>query len=77
MNPIAYFVTGTDTEIGKTTLSCALVRNLAKKGLKVAAMKPVAAGATQLDGIWHNDDVDALMKASNMICPFHLSLPFS
>ena len=59
MNPIAYFVTGTDTEIGKTTLSCALVRNLAKKGLKVAAMKPVAAGATQLDGIWHNDDVDA------------------
>ena len=76
MNPIAYFVTGTDTEIGKTTLSCALVRNLAKKGLKVAAMKPVAAGAAQLGGIWHNDDVDALMKASNMDLPVSLVAPF-
>lgn len=76
MNPIAYFVTGTDTGIGKTTLSCALVQNLAQKGLQVAAMKPVAAGASPIDGIWHNEDVDALMKASNMDLPVSLVAPF-
>ncbi len=76
MNPISYFITGTDTEIGKTTVSCALVRNLVGKGLRVAVMKPVAAGASQLDGIWHNEDVDALMHASNMNLPVSLVSPF-
>ena len=76
MKPLSYFITGTDTEIGKTTLSCTLIRNLASKGLRVAAMKPVAAGASQVDGVWHNEDVDALMAASNMTLPVSLVSPF-
>ncbi|MEM9529826.1 MAG: dethiobiotin synthase [Pseudomonadota bacterium] len=38
------FITGTDTEIGKTHASVALIQALRRGGLKVNAMKPVAAG---------------------------------
>ena len=39
------FVTGTDTEIGKTLVSAALLHILAQRRVRVAAMKPIAAGA--------------------------------
>ena len=76
MNPLSYFITGTDTEIGKTTVSCALIRALAKKGLHVAPMKPVAAGASEIGGQWHNEDVDALIAASNTELPLSLIAPY-
>lgn len=76
MTPLSYFITGTDTEIGKTTISCALIRALAKKGLHVAPMKPVAAGASEIGGQWHNEDVDALIAASNMELPLSLIAPY-
>lgn len=62
----ACFVTGTDTEIGKTLISSAMLHALTQKGVRAAGMKPVAAGAEQRDGIWHNDDVDALNAAGNV-----------
>ncbi len=83
MSVPAYFIAGTDTEIGKTTLSSVIIRALAKRGLKTAAMKPVAAGTVLVDGVPHNEDVDALMAASNMalpqetVCPFLLNTPIS
>lgn len=76
MNPLSCFITGTDTEIGKTTVSCAIIRALVKKGLQVAAMKPVAAGAFEFDGALHNEDVDALAEASNMSLPLSLTTPY-
>ena len=63
--PRAYFVTGTDTEIGKTLVSCALVYAMAQRGWKSVGMKPVAAGTTQQNGVLCNDDVEALKAASN------------
>jgi dethiobiotin synthetase len=54
------FVTGTDTEIGKTLVASALVHWQAQQGWRVAAMKPIAAGAEWRDGRWCNEDVDAL-----------------
>ena len=39
-----YFVTGTDTGIGKTTVSCALLRSFSRLGLESAGMKPVSSG---------------------------------
>ena len=83
MSRPAYFIAGTDTEIGKTTLSSVIIRALAAKGLKTAAMKPVAAGTVLVDGVPHNEDVDALMAASNMdlpqemVCPYLLNTPVS
>lgn len=61
-----FFITGTDTEIGKTRISAALTHVLASQGLQTAAIKPVAAGQELVDGRWINDDVLALRAASNM-----------
>lgn len=57
-----YFVTGTDTGVGKTTVSCALLRAFAAQGKKVVAMKPVVAGSE--NGRWR--DVEQLIAASNI-----------
>lgn len=62
----AFFITGTDTEIGKTYASCALLAAADQQGLRAVALKPVAAG-TDSDG--HNDDVVRLMAASNVVLP--------
>jgi dethiobiotin synthetase len=55
-----FFVTGTDTEVGKTAISCALLRAAADAGLRTAAVKPVAAGCDE-DG--RNEDALALMAS--------------
>lgn len=57
-----FFVTGTDTSIGKTTISCALLHAFAAQGKKVAGMKPIAAGSE--NGQWM--DVEQLLAASNV-----------
>lgn len=71
-----FFVTGTDTEIGKTLVSAALLFALAKMGLSTVGMKPVAAGAELRDGVWHNEDVDALMAAASVPCAIELVAPY-
>lgn len=75
------FVTGTDTEVGKTAISAGLLHLLGRRGLCVAGYKPVAAGASWgsgasgAEGHWHNDDVEALLAASTItltradVCP--------
>lgn len=44
MSGKAYFITGTDTDVGKTHVSCALLAAARQRGLRTAALKPVAAG---------------------------------
>ena len=61
-----FFVTGTDTEIGKTFVSSLLIKILVAEGLKVAGMKPVASGAKTVDGVLKNEDALSLIKASNI-----------
>lgn len=60
---MSYFITGTDTGVGKTLISCALLHGFAAQGKRVAGFKPVAAGCDE-DG--HNDDAMALRAASTM-----------
>ncbi len=62
----AYFLTGTDTEIGKTFITCALLHHAAQRGLKAAGIKPVAAG-TDAAGV--NEDVASIRAASNLALP--------
>ena len=71
-----FFVTGTDTEIGKTLVSAALLFALAKTGLRTVGMKPVAAGAELHDGVWHNEDVDTLMAAASVPVATKLVSPY-
>jgi dethiobiotin synthetase len=61
-----WFVTGTDTEIGKTTISAGLLHGLGGRGLRVAGYKPVAAGTEWRDGRRINDDVERLRAAGNV-----------
>jgi len=63
------FVTGTDTEIGKTLISAAILHKLASSGQRACGMKPVAAGAAMIDGELHNEDADMLIAAGNVHLP--------
>jgi dethiobiotin synthetase len=72
----AYFVTGTDTEIGKTLVSSTMLYALAQQGVRAAGMKPIAAGAELRDGVWHNEDADQLAAAANVALPVELSTPY-
>ena len=58
------FVTGTDTGVGKTLVSVALLHRLAKRYPRVVGMKPVAAGVVRDGDGWASDDVLALRAAS-------------
>ncbi len=59
-----YFVTGTDTGVGKTTFAVALIHALQQRGLKVAAMKPISASGESIEGQCVNEDVLALSAAA-------------
>ena len=69
----AWFVAGTDTEIGKTFVACALLHALRDQGLSAIGMKPVAAGT---DENGRNDDVEALIAAASVEAPRELVNPY-
>ena len=60
------FVTGTDTEIGKTRISAALLHWAAQSGWRSAGLKPVSAGTDVIDGQRVNEDVRALREAGSL-----------
>ena len=66
IKPRAFFVTGTDTEIGKTLVSSALLYAMVQRGWQSVGMIPVAAGAEVINGVWCNEDVVALQAVSNI-----------
>lgn len=59
-----FFITGTDTNVGKTLITCALIKAFASRGLRVVPMKPIAAGTINVNGIEMNEDVAALREVS-------------
>ena len=69
------FVTGTDTGVGKTLVSAALLRTLARHHRRVVGMKPVAAGLIEHQGQWVSEDVLALRAASTVVVPAELDNP--
>ena len=73
---MSIFITGTDTGCGKTYVSALLIRAIAREGLQVAGMKPVATGAIKLeDKLIHEDD-QILLKASNVVLDQNLRNPY-
>jgi dethiobiotin synthetase len=82
--PAAHFVIGTDTGIGKTLVSCALLRALNRRGVVAVGMKPVASGAwTDGAGVLRNEDADALAAvsvpghAASLTSPYLFSAPLA
>lgn len=70
------FVTGTDTEVGKTFVAAALVRGLASLGVRTAVMKPVASGGVPTSQGLQSEDALALQRASNVRSPLGLVNPY-
>ena len=70
------FVTGTDTAIGKTVVSCQLIDTLALEGNKVIGMKPIASGAEKQNGMLKNEDALQLIEHANIDVPYELINPF-
>jgi len=72
MSP-AYFLTGTDTEIGKTFITCALLHRATADGLRSAGIKPIAAGT---DAAGRNEDVEQIRAASSLALPDAIINPY-
>jgi dethiobiotin synthetase len=70
------FITGTDTEVGKTVVARLIVRSLAATGVRVAVMKPVAAGSVMTTEGPRNDDALGLMADSNVVMPYATVNPY-
>ncbi len=76
MSGCGWFVTGTDTDVGKTYVSVRLLEALAAAGRRVVGMKPVASGAQWQDGRLVNADALALMQAASVKMPYEWVNPF-
>jgi dethiobiotin synthetase len=71
------FVTGTDTDVGKTRISVAIIELLQRQGKRVAAMKPIASGCElTIDGL-RNDDALKLSQQANVDLPYQLINPYA
>ncbi len=72
----SFFVTGTDTGVGKTLIAAALLRRLRESGLKVAGMKPIAAGSVVGPEGPSNEDALLLQSESSARHPYALVNPW-
>jgi len=72
----SFFITGTDTGVGKTLVSCALIHALITRGLKVAGMKPIASGSEWLPQGLRNSDALSLQQAANVAADYQLINPY-
>ena len=69
----AYFLTGTDTDVGKTYVTCALLERARQSGLSAVGLKPVAAGT---DATGDNEDVLKLRATSSVQLPADIVNPY-
>src|SRR5688572_29341340 len=76
MNHRAYFITGTDTSVGKTYVSVQLLRDLNAEGYKTIGLKPIASGAILNGQQLENDDALLLQKTASVKLPLNKINPF-
>ncbi|PYE34377.1 dethiobiotin synthetase [Idiomarina fontislapidosi] len=72
-----YFITGTDTDAGKTVVTQAVLQHLADKGLKTLAMKPVASGCEWDGERWINSDAVNARRHMTLECDYSLTNPYA
>jgi len=77
------FITGTDTNVGKTYIACLIAAELKSRGINVVPKKPVESGCALINGHLHPSDAALLLKASQSnlsldnVCPFRFEEPIS
>jgi dethiobiotin synthetase len=78
-----YFITGTDTNVGKTWVTLALMTYFKQQNLSVVGMKPVASGCEKIDAHWRNSDALLIQQCNSqwidydLINPYAYELPIS
>ena len=72
-----FFITGTDTDVGKTVASTALVNAFVGQGLRTVGHKPISAGCEQTEHGLRNEDAQLLIAQSNVELPYDIINPFA
>jgi dethiobiotin synthetase len=72
-----YFITGTDTNVGKTWVTVALMRHFRSRGKSVAGMKPVASGCLMQCGQLKNEDALLIQENASMLIDYELMNPYA
>ncbi|MEQ6924061.1 dethiobiotin synthase [Pseudomonas mosselii] len=73
----AYFIAGTDTDVGKTTIAAGLLHAARQLGLSTLAAKPVASGCVVTAKGLRNSDALALIDESSVKLPYEAVNPFA
>jgi dethiobiotin synthetase len=76
-SPRGYFITGTDTGVGKTVVTLALMQCLQARGLRVVAMKPVASGCRRTVQGLRNDDALQLQNQGSRAVQYDAVNPYA
>ena len=72
-----YFIAGTDTEVGKTYVTCHLLKAAARAQKRTVGYKPIAAGCEQINGQWINEDAKQIQQAGSMSLPIDMINPIA
>lgn len=75
--PRGFFITGTDTGVGKTWITLGLMHGLQARGLAVTGMKPVAAGCVPGPDGLRNDDAQQIQAQSSLLLPYETVNPYA
>jgi dethiobiotin synthetase len=73
----SFFITGTDTDVGKTWCTLALIQHLKNQGLRVAGMKPISAGCRRGEAGLRNSDAEKIMEISGLDIPYDWVNPYA
>lgn len=73
----SWFITGTDTEIGKTWCTVALIQYFRQQGLRVVGMKPIATGCCQTEKGLRNSDAEQILAVSGLEVPYDWVNPYA
>jgi len=76
------FITGTDTDVGKTFVTALIARELRRDGVRVGVFKPACSGAVEIDGQTRWQDVETLadsagVDAGDQVCPLRFKAPLA
>ena len=72
-----YFITGTDTDVGKTIIALGMIEKLQQQGDKVGVMKPISAGCKITHDGLRNSDAMQLQQQSNVRLDYHTINPYA
>lgn len=72
-----YFITGTDTDVGKTLVALGLIEKLQQQGLRVGAMKPLSAGCETTHEGLRNSDATQLQQQADVDLPYATINPYA